>query len=167
MLFVYTKKTLASLWLTNYSAPKSTAWSGDDVLYVVGDVVFDEYCSTMYRLLPRQIPTSDCHICEMRKNCDSHCCQCCLEDSLYATLYACRSPLIQEIFRMFVLLSACLDFLLSYYCYFVLLAADSAKELRKHNVACVSLWPGAVLTELMPYLEPLRASVVVLNIFRN
>ena len=27
------------------------------------------------------------------------------------------------------------------------MAVDCAKELRNHNVACVSLWPGAVLTE--------------------
>ena len=27
------------------------------------------------------------------------------------------------------------------------MAVDCAVELRKHNVACVSLWPGAVLTE--------------------
>ena len=27
------------------------------------------------------------------------------------------------------------------------MAVDCAIELRKHNVACVSLWPGAVLTE--------------------
>lgn len=29
------------------------------------------------------------------------------------------------------------------------MAADCAVELKEHNVACVSLWPGAVLTELM------------------
>ena len=27
------------------------------------------------------------------------------------------------------------------------MAADMAVELRKENVACVSLWPGAVMTE--------------------
>ena len=27
------------------------------------------------------------------------------------------------------------------------MAVDCAKELRNHNVACVCLWPGAVLTE--------------------
>ena len=27
------------------------------------------------------------------------------------------------------------------------MAVDCAQELRNHNVACVSLWPGAVLTE--------------------
>ena len=27
------------------------------------------------------------------------------------------------------------------------MAVDCAKELRNHNVACVSLWPGVVLTE--------------------
>ena len=27
------------------------------------------------------------------------------------------------------------------------MAVDCAIELRKHNVACVSLWPGALLTE--------------------
>jgi len=29
------------------------------------------------------------------------------------------------------------------------MAADCAHELRKYNVACVSLWPGAVMTEFM------------------
>ena len=29
------------------------------------------------------------------------------------------------------------------------MAADMAVELRKQNVACVSLWPGAVKTELV------------------
>ena len=27
------------------------------------------------------------------------------------------------------------------------MAADMAVELKKQNVACVSLWPGAVMTE--------------------
>ena len=29
------------------------------------------------------------------------------------------------------------------------MAADMAVELRKQNVACVSLWPGAVKTEIV------------------
>lgn len=29
------------------------------------------------------------------------------------------------------------------------MAADMAVELRKQNVACISLWPGAVKTELI------------------
>lgn len=29
------------------------------------------------------------------------------------------------------------------------MAADCAQELRKHNVTCVSLWPGPVRTELI------------------
>lgn len=29
------------------------------------------------------------------------------------------------------------------------MAADMAVELRKQNVACISLWPGAVKTEII------------------
>lgn len=29
------------------------------------------------------------------------------------------------------------------------MAADCAIELKRHNVACISLWPGAVRTELV------------------
>ena len=32
------------------------------------------------------------------------------------------------------------------------MAADMAVELKKQNVACVSLWPGAVKTELIQEL---------------
>ena len=32
------------------------------------------------------------------------------------------------------------------------MAADMAVELRKQNVACVSLWPGPVKTELIQEL---------------
>ena len=32
------------------------------------------------------------------------------------------------------------------------MAADCAIELRKHNVAFISLWPGAVQTENLVYL---------------
>ena len=32
------------------------------------------------------------------------------------------------------------------------MAADCGLELRKHNVACVSLWPGSVKTENIVYM---------------
>ena len=54
------------------------------------------------------------------------------------------------------------------------MAADMAVELRKENVACVSLWPGAVMTENISEIlsEPKDEKVEVLlhcfvgNIFK-
>lgn len=33
------------------------------------------------------------------------------------------------------------------------MAADMGFELRKHNVACISLWPGAVATDTIQASE--------------
>ena len=41
------------------------------------------------------------------------------------------------------------------------MAVDCARELRKYNVACVSLWPGAVLTENVKEILDKRGDRVV------
>jgi len=42
------------------------------------------------------------------------------------------------------------------------MAADMAVELKKQNVACVSLWPGAVMTEnIRDYLSQAQDEKVI------
>ena len=46
------------------------------------------------------------------------------------------------------------------------MAADMAVELKKQNVACVSLWPGAVMTEhVNDFLSQPQDEIVIFLIF--
>lgn len=46
------------------------------------------------------------------------------------------------------------------------MAADMAVELKKQNVACVSLWPGAVMTEhVNDFLSQPQDEIVIFFIF--
>ena len=46
------------------------------------------------------------------------------------------------------------------------MAADMAVELKKQNVACVSLWPGAVMTEhVNDFLSQPQDEIVIFYIY--
>ena len=46
------------------------------------------------------------------------------------------------------------------------MAADMAVELKKQNVACVSLWPGAVMTEhVNDFLSQPQDEIVIFFVF--